>query len=279
MHGIVYVFSATIRYMTGKKVSFNFTIPSFLSKITMTHILVTLLILSSFTLGSLWTRVQYLESGGILGNTTTAQADTTPPVAEPAEDLSPKEVSIDDDPVLGDKDAPVTIVEFSDYECPFCKRFFDESLVEIKKEYIDTGKVKMVYRDMPLSFHDPMATTEAVAANCARAQGGDTSYFAYHDEIYKRTTSNGNGLDKEKLLTIATNLALDTAAFTTCLESDTYKEEIAKDMSDATAVGASATPSFFIGKSTATGVIVGTPLIGAYPFADFKKIIDEKLAE
>ena len=103
-------------------------------------------------------------------------------------------VSLDDDPVLGDKSAPVTMVEFSDYECPFCKRYFDSTYPELKRDYIDTGKVKVVFRDLPLSFHDPVATIEAVAANCAREQGGDESYFKMHNAIFSATKSNGEGV-------------------------------------------------------------------------------------
>lgn len=104
------------------------------------------------------------------------------------------EVSLDDDPILGNKSASLTMVEFSDYECPFCKRYFDQTLPEIKKQYVDTGKLKIVYRDLPLSFHDPAATIEALAANCAREQGGDEIYFKMHDEIFKNTKSNGLGV-------------------------------------------------------------------------------------
>jgi protein-disulfide isomerase len=264
--------------MTGKKVSPNFTIPSLFSRITMSHILVILLIMSSFTLGSLWTRVKQIENGTALGTTTAnAQTGTPEEPAAPAEDLSPREVSVDDDAFLGDPNAPVTIIEFSDYECPFCKSFFQQAMVDIKREYVDTGKVKIVYRDMPLSFHDPLATTQAIAAECAREQGDDTTYFKYHDAIFTKTTSNGNGLVKEDLYAMAAELGLNANTFKSCLDTEKYKDEVAKDVSDAAAVGASATPSFYIGKSTENGVITGTPLIGAYPFTNFKTIIDEML--
>lgn len=261
-----------------KKVQ-SITLRDSLSKITMTHVLATLLIMSSFVLGSLWTRVQYLEKGGtITGTTNTATTNTAPqPQAAPTEDTSPKKVSVDDDPVIGDKNAKVTIVEFSDFECPFCKQFYERAYSDIKKNYIDTGKVKLVYRDMPLSFHDPMATNEALAANCAREQGTDETYFLYHDAMFKKTTSNGTGLTKDDLTNFASELGLNVANFTSCLDTQKYKEEVAKDIVDAAAVGASATPSFYIGKSTDNGVIEGTPLIGAYPFENFKAIIDQQL--
>src|SRR3989344_2664882 len=210
-----------------------------------------------------------------------AQASTAPTqlaaAPQPAEDTSPKQVSVDDDPILGDKNAQVTLIEFSDYECPFCKRHFDQTFTDLKKDYIDTGKVKLVYRDFPLSFHDPMATTEAIAANCAREQGGDAAYFKFHDEMFKRTTSNGNGLSKEKIYTIATDLGLNTGNLKSCVEAEKYKDEVTKDIADGSAAGVSGTPGFLIGKSSPDGKITGTPLVGAQPYAAFKTIIDQQL--
>ena len=185
--------------------------------------------------------------------------------------------STDDDPVLGDKNAPVTIIEFSDYECPFCKRHFDETLPQLIKNYVDTGKVKIAYRDFPLSFHNPMATKEAVAANCAREQGGDEKYFKFHDEIFKRTTSNGNGLDDAKIQTIASDLGLNKSDFDTCLSNPAMEEEVKKDIADGSAAGASGTPTFIIGKSTANEEIEGDLVVGAQPYAAFQAVIDPLL--
>lgn len=195
----------------------------------------------------------------------------------PEEPTGPVKVSLDDDPVLGDKNAPVTLVEFSDYECPFCKRHFEATYQDLKKNYIDTGKVKLVFRDLPLSFHDPMATTEAIAANCAREQGGDSAYFKMHDIMFEKTTSNGNGLTKDDLYKFSTDLGLNAGNFKTCLDSEKYKDEVAKDLADAATVGASGTPSFFIGKSTQDGTIEGTIVVGAQPYSAFQAIIDQQL--
>ena len=185
--------------------------------------------------------------------------------------------SIDDDPILGDKNAPVTIIEFSDYECPFCKRHFDQTLPQLKKDYVDTGKVKIVYRDFPLSFHEPMATKEAIAANCARQQGGDSKYFQYHDEIFTRTKSNGNGLADTDITTIATDLGLNLDSFNTCIADTAQADEVKKDIADGSAAGATGTPTFIIGKSTANGKIEGDLVVGAQPYATFKAVIDPLL--
>lgn len=238
-------------------------------------ILTAALVAAAFLVGSLYTKVQMLEKGGV-------QAQGAINNLQPAAAAQPQQptkgiASIDDDPVLGDKNAPVTIIEFSDYECPFCKRHFDETFPQLVKSYVDTGKVKIVFRDLPLSFHDPMATKEAVAANCAREQGGDSKYFQYHHEIFTRTKSNGNGLSEADLTTIATGLGLNLNSFNTCLTDPTQEEEVKKDLTDAGQAGASGTPTFVIGKSTSNGEIDGDLVVGAQPYAAFQAIIDPLL--
>lgn len=188
----------------------------------------------------------------------------------------PTKVSVDDDPVLGDKNAPLTLVEFSDYECPFCKRSFEQVLPELKKNYIDTGKLKLVYRDFPLSFH-ANAHKEAEAAECARSQGGDSVYFKFHDQIFKQTTSNGTGLALTQLPIIAKSLGLNVSQFQQCLDSGKFKDEVDKDIADGTAAGVSGTPSWFIGRSSKDGVINAALIVGAQPFSAFKSAIDEAL--
>lgn len=239
------------------------------------------LMVAAFLIGSLWTKLQYLEKGGTLtkgATTANAQgaAQQVPPQQAPPEDTTPKKVSIDDDPVLGDKNAKVTLIDFTDYECPFCKRYYDETFSQIKRDYIDTGKMKYVVRDLPLSFH-ANAHKEAQAAECAREQGGDEAYFKYHDEIFKRTTSNGTGLALTELSVITNDIGLDGSALQSCLDSDKYKAEVDKDLADAAAVGATGTPTFFIGKSSSDGVITGTKIVGAQPYSAFQAEIDKQL--
>ncbi len=182
---------------------------------------------------------------------------------------------MDDDAVIGNADAAVTIVEFSDYECPFCKRHFDETYSKLKTDYIDTGKVKLVFRDLPLSFHDPLATKQAIAANCAREQGNDETYFKMHDEIFKATTSNGSGMTMDQLYGLATTIGIDQAAFKTCIDTDKYKDEVAKDLADANASGATGTPSFVIGPSG--NEVSGKLIVGAQPYTVFQTEIDALL--
>lgn len=104
-------------------------------------------------------------------------------------------VSIDDDPIKGDKKkAKVALVEFSDFECPFCQKFHKETFPQIVKDYIDTDKIIYVYRDFPLSFHEPKASEAAIAASCVREVAGDDKYFEFSKLYYTNTKSNGEGL-------------------------------------------------------------------------------------
>lgn len=190
---------------------------------------------------------------------------------------SSAKVSVDDDPVLGSNDAKVTLIEFSDYECPFCKRHFEQVFPSLKKDYIDTGKVKMVFRDYPLSFHDPMATFEANAANCAREQRGDAAYYILHDAIFSKTKSNGNGLTKDEVYQMALDLGLNQASLKSCADSLKFQEEIKKDFKDGSAAGVSGTPAFFIGRSDPSGVITGQIVSGAQSYSAFQAVIDSLL--
>ena len=112
-----------------------------------------------------------------------------------SDSLEKASASVDDDPVLGNANAPITLIEFSDYECPFCQRHFKQVYSSIKKDYVDTGKVKVVFRDfVAVTGHNPNAMTEAMGASCAREQGGDEAYYKMHDYIFTNTKSNGDGI-------------------------------------------------------------------------------------
>jgi len=172
-----------------------------------------------------------------------------------------------DDPVLGKADAPVTIVEFSDFQCPFCRRFWADTYTQLKEEYIDTGKVRLVFRDYPLPFHDA-ATPSALAANCANEQG---KFWQYHDKMFIEQEKQGQGTvtyGATELKAWAQQLGLNTAQFNQCLDSKKYADEVAADTAAGSAAGVSGTPSFFVN---------GQLLVGAQPFASFKAIIDAEL--
>jgi protein-disulfide isomerase len=169
-------------------------------------------------------------------------------------------VSADDDPVQGSKDAPVTIIEFSDFQCPYCAKFYTQTLPQIRENYIDTGKVKFVYRDYPLSSHQ-YAKKAAEAAECAHEQG---KFWEFHDMIYE----NQIDLNYEKLKQYAIDLGLNTNEFNICLDSGRMSQEVMKDFQDGSNYGVTGTPSFFIN---------GTKLVGVQPFEAFQRIIEQEL--
>ncbi len=174
------------------------------------------------------------------------------------------QVSVDDDAVKGDPNAPVTIVEFSDYQCPFCGRHFRETLPQIISQYVDTGKVKIVFRDFPLGFHEK-AEKAAEAAECA-GEFGDAKYWEMHDKLY----NNQDALDVDDLKSYAVELGLDATQFNDCLDSDKMADEVQADIDEGSSYGVSGTPAFFI-----NGILVS----GAQPFSEFEKIIDAELAK
>ncbi len=176
----------------------------------------------------------------------------------------------DDDAVKGSKDAPVEIIEFSDFQCPFCRAFWRQTLPKLEKNYIDTGKVKFVYRDFPLAQIHPTAQKAAEAAECAEEQN---KYWEYHDKVFEEQEKQGQGtvqFTAADLKQWAADLGLDTAKFNKCLDSGKYQSEVEKDMQDGISVGVSGTPAFFIN---------GIPVSGAQPFEVFKEIIDAELSK
>jgi protein-disulfide isomerase len=167
---------------------------------------------------------------------------------------------------MGRDDAPVTVVEFTDYQCPFCRKYHTESFAELKKNYIDTGKVRFVSRDLPLDFH-PNAQRAAEAAWCA---GEQNKYWELRDTMI----ANSSDLSKEAIAKYAQTNALDLASFQACADAEKYKAEIQKGVADAGTVGISATPSFVIGK-TAADAIDGDRVVGAVPESVFENEIQK----
>jgi protein-disulfide isomerase len=198
---------------------------------------------------------------GITGNVV---ADNIVPTGNdgPSNVPSVVDVSEDDDVVLGDVDAPVTIIEFSDYECPFCGRFVLNTLPQLKEEYIDTGKVKLIYRDFPLSFHQD-AQKAAEATEVARELGGDEAYWQMHDKIFETAQ-----MTVADLKGYARDFGLDGTAFDSLLDSGKYADEVQNDFQDGQKAGVSGTPTFFVN---------GRMLVGAQPFEAFQQIIEEEL--
>lgn len=180
-------------------------------------------------------------------------------------------VSLDDDPSKGNPEARITMVEFSDFECPFCARFYRQTLPLIERDYVQTGLVNMVYRDMPLGFHKN-AVPAHVAAECADSQG---RFWEYHDILFDRQ-AEWAPLDpaslQAKLESFASELGLDRD-FASCLESPETAREVQHDYAEAVSYGATGTPTFFIGNDQ----IGFVKLSGAQPYESFKAVFDRQL--
>jgi len=200
-----------------------------------------------------------------VGQVPTPAAPTPPPPAAPK---TPP--TVDDDPMIGSKTAKVTIIEFTDYQCPFCERHFTQTYGQIKKNYIDTGKIKYVIRDYPLGFH-PHAEKAAEAAGCAQDQG---KYWEMHDKLFMTMKTWSPAQDAVSLFKkYAVDLKLNAKTFNTCLDTAKYASEIQKDMTDGANSGVNGTPGFWVlGPDNKSQFISG-----AVPYETFKQAIDSML--
>jgi protein-disulfide isomerase len=173
-------------------------------------------------------------------------------------------------PTLGRADAPVTLVEFTDYQCPFCQRFFATTLRTLIAEYVDSGKVRYVVRDHPLDQLHPNARKAAEAAHCAGDQG---KYWEMHDVLF----ASGGALAADQLINHARAVGLDSVQFDECLASGRHAAEVQRGVADGAAAGVQGTPSFVIGPTGDGDVVEGTPVRGAQPIETFRRIIDQAL--
>jgi len=213
---------------------------------------------------------------GLLGCSTPQPAATNTPTAipetpTPSPDQTPEAtkeplIPLDDDPVLGSPDAPVTIIEYSEYLCGFCRRFALETLPRIEEEYIETGKVRLVFRDFPV--HGQPAVVIAMVAECAADQG---SFWDMNTLLFERTEEWS---ESEDILGIfqsyAEEIGMDPNELVNCLELGTPFERIQEDYNIGVQDGVSGTPRFLIN---------GTVIVGAQPFEEFQRVIEEELAK
>jgi protein-disulfide isomerase len=174
------------------------------------------------------------------------------------------------DPFKGDPAAPVLLEEFSSYQCPFCKRYFQETFSQIVTSYVEAGLVRYVFRDYPLASQ-PQSSLAAGAANCAGQAGGGSAYWAMHDLLFERQTEwSGRSSAGDLFRGYAGELSLDTAAFGECLDAEATRNQVQADLREGTARGVRGTPTFFID---------GQPLVGAQPYNVIAQAIDAALAQ
>lgn len=232
--------------------------------------LVVVLIIAAFSLGSLTNKVSMLDkndSSNTLGETTKNIPTSAPQEPTKAE---PKPVT-DADHIRGNKNAKITLIEYSDYECPFCQRFHPTTneLLEVYKD-----KIRLVYRHFPLSFH-ANAQKEAESSECIAELGGEDKFWQYTDAIFERTTANGTGFALDKLGPLALELGVNQAEFQTCLDSGKYEQLVKDQIADGTSAGVSGTPATFVIDPKGNSQIV----VGAQPPSAFKTVIDKILDE
>lgn len=218
-----------------------------------------------------------LLSGVDFGSAKTAKKTTNTSVAAtntsaPAETFGDVKAVADADYVRGDKQAPLTLIEYSDLECPFCKTFHP-TMIQVLGDY--TGKVNWVYRHFPLSFH-ANAQKEGEAALCVGKLGGSDKYWSFVDKIFERTTSNGTGFALDNLGPLAKEIGVDQTKFQSCLDGGEMAAQVASETADGSQAGAQGTPTtFLVGQDGKT--ITAFP--GALPYAQIKSAVDSALSK
>ncbi|HEU0050788.1 MAG TPA: thioredoxin domain-containing protein [Patescibacteria group bacterium] len=197
------------------------------------------------------------NSNGQVANQPSAPQPSAP---QPTPAQPVKAVSASDH-IRGNKNAKVTLIEYSDFECPYCKRF-EPTVEQALKDY--PNDVRLVYRHYPLSFHQN-AEKEAEASECAAKLGGDAAFWKYHDKIYAETTSNGTGFSLDRLVPLAGEIGLDKAKFQTCLDSGQMKAKVDADYASGNDAGVEGTPATFVN---------GQLVSGAVPYDNLKAAIE-----
>ncbi len=249
-------------------------LPSF-KNTNINYYLVLALVVLGFFLGMLTNKVLYLQeslktaeakpAAVLAGN---AQANDAA-AAAPAPTRTPKEdVTVGHLPTIGNDNAKVTVVEFSDYQCPFCEQFDKNTFPQLNDEYIKTGKIRFAYRHYPLTSIHPNAQKAAEASECANEQG---KFWDYHAKLFESqenwTTLTGDALSNA-FADYAGGLGLDQGQFKSCLDAEKYKQLVDADAADGATAGVDGTPTFFVN---------GWRMVGAQPFAQIQQLIEQEL--
>jgi protein-disulfide isomerase len=238
-------------------------------------LLAVVIFLLGAAMGGMYVKIQYLEgkmgvnkgvqAPGVADAGAQGQAAPTVPTAP----VAPTTVNVavtKDDPIKGDANAKLTVVEFADYQCPFCERFFTQVMPSLQKDYIDTGKIKFVFKN--LAFLGQESTDAANAAKCAQEQN---KFWEFHDYLYSHQGQENSGaFSVDNLKKFAGAVGLAQGQFDSCLDSKKYDAQVQADNAEANKNGFNSTPSTAIGS---------TPLIGAQPYAQFKAAIEAELAK
>lgn len=221
------------------------------------------------SMGGMFVRIQVLEEKLKGGGNTAAAVNNQPTQNVPTEPPSPTSVEVQvkpEDPSKGPADAKLTVVEFSDFQCPFCQRFFEQVESNLIKDYVNTGKVKFVYKQLAI-----LGKESADAANASLCAKEQNKFWEYHDFLFTNQSGENQGaFAVDNLKKFAADLGLNTTQFNSCLDAAKYNAQVQADIAEATRVGFNSTPS------TAVGTI---PIIGAQPYQQFKDAIERELAK
>lgn len=235
--------------------------------------MVLVLVILAFAVGALWQRVEFLQKGGSTATTNNAQAPSQPaqPPADPtipvkADTLNLDPVS-DKDHVQGDKNAQLTLVEYSDLQCPFCERFHP-TMKQAMSEYKD--KVKWVYRHFPLESIHPVALKAAIASECVYNLGGEDKFWSFVD---KNFTSGTSGISEDRLKTQAAEVGVNKAAFQACFSGNNTQQKVKDQQASGTKAGVAGTPNTFVLDGKGNAWVIG----GAVPYETLKQVIDKAL--
>ena len=201
------------------------------------------------------------------------QGDTQVTDTTANEEFPAASTVIGDSPYLGDiKNVKVAIVEYTDFQCPYCERHATDTKPSIISEYVDTGKIIYVVRNFPLDFHGQIAIDSANAGLCVYELAGAGKYFEFYSKGFSKTST-------DELASVAQGLGVNMDKYNTCMSESRYKDQIDKDLADGVEAGVQGTPGFVIGVLDKDGNVEGKLIAGAYPFESFKTIIDEMLAK
>lgn len=195
-------------------------------------------------------------------------ADNQPsPAQDTSNEISMEQIDMEGEPVMGDGSAPVTMVIYEDLECPFCQRFEQGAMPQIVSNYVETGQVKLVWKDLPLPMH-PWAKPGAAAMECVYREGGDEPFWNVKDRIFENQNSFSESNVESKIKSYAAEEGVSEKAIQSCIDNQNPMEEVKDDMKEASGLGISGTP---------TSIVNGKKLVGAQPFSRFETAIESAL--
>jgi len=200
------------------------------------------------------------------GSDNTGQDDTND--QNDGNSINMDDIDLEGEPVLGQEDAPVTMVVYEDFECPFCKRFEEGAVKQIESNYVDSGQVKVVWKDRPLTQLHPWAEPAAAAAECVYREGGDEAFWNVKDKVFANQESIETSNVESKIKSWASEEGVSESAVQSCIDNDNPMEEVNADSTEGEELGASGTPTAFID---------GRKIVGAQPFSNFEPVIEAAL--